>query len=365
MRARSLQRVLIGVILVALLGVWTLGQDGSDGDGEAVGVMPTPHQPDGLWVKLELPDGRSSYQVGDHLRLSFTINQAAHVYVFNIPPSGDVINIFPNEFTGMGNPLQPQEPPSEYVLPDNDSYDLTVTETGGVGREFFGAIASTEPLPMFKAKDKVLGAILSDNPDAFQSETAAAVQGVEPKPDEDTLKKFNIAVISIQTSRKDGPPPEQATLRVKSTPPARLLVDGRNKGYTLADEFRNLPVALGQHQVELRRDGYQTYRKTLSLSQGKERLLDVTLNRLPIPHFRFSPQKPALGDAVHFSAVESEDLDGTVEDYEWDFQNDGQIDASGYMAVSRYRQRGKQTVKLIVTDNDGAQNVLTETINVQ
>lgn len=359
MRTVKLLRIVLGLILIALLAAWTLGQEEP---GEPLGVIPTPSQPDGLWIKLELPDGRSVYTLGEHVRLSFTINQPAYVYVFNIPPNHQVINIFPNEFTSLTNPLQPQQ----YILPDNDSYDLTVTETGGLGLEFFGAIASKKPLPLFEAKARVLGAVLAGNPSSFQSDTSSAVQGVEPTPNEDTLKDFNIAVISIQTSRRPSPGPGQtASLLVKSTPPALLLIDGQNLGYTLPDEFRRIPVTAGLHQVELKREGYQSYGNVINFSGGEERVFDVVLNRLPLPHFRYSPRQPHVGEAVHFSAVESEDLDGTIVKYEWDFDGDGQIDATGFMATRIFPRPITYNVTLIVTDDKGAKNQLTKPIRVQ
>ena len=359
MRTAKLLRIVLGLILIALLGAWTLGQEEP---GEPLGVIPTPSQPNGLWIKLELPDGRSTYALGEHVRLSFTINQPAYVYIFNIPPNHQVINIFPNQFTSLANPLQPQQ----YILPDNDSYSLEVSETGGLGQEYFGAIASKKPLELFEARARVLGAVLANNPSSFQNDTSSAVQGVVPTPNQDTLKDFNIAVISIQTYK--GPPttaPGQASLLVKSTPPARLLIDGQDLGYTLTDEFRRMPVSVGLHQLELRRDGYQPYSNVITLSADEERVFDVTLNELPLPHFRFSPRQPHVGEAVHFSAVESEDRDGTIVKYEWDFDSDGQIDATGFMATRIFPRPITYNVTLIVTDDKGAQNQLTKPIRIR
>lgn len=367
MRMRvKLLRIVLGLILAVLVGAWTLGQEGPA--GEPMGVIPTPAQPGGLWIKLELPDGRSAYAVGDHVRLAFTINQRAYVYIFNIPPSKQVINIFPNEFTDLKNPLEPRKDETgkyiPYILPDNDRYHLEVTETGGLGLEYFGAIASLEPLSLFEAKARVLGAVLAKDPSSFQSETSAAIQGVEPVPNQDTLKKFNIAVIAIQTFKKPTEVPEQASLLIKSTPPALLFIDGQNLGYTLADEFRRIPVSVGQHLIELQREGYQLYSKTITLSKGEERLLDVTLNRLPLPHFRYTPRQPRVGEPVHFSATESEDLDGTIMKYEWDFEGDGQVDATGLWADHTFTKADTYNVTLIVTDDKGAKNQLTKAVKV-
>jgi len=370
MRTVRLLRIVLGLILITLLGAWSLGQE--EPSSEPLGVIPTPSQPGGLWIKLELPDGRSAYAVGEHVRLAFTINQRAYVYIFNIPPSMQVINIFPNEFTDLGNPLEPRKDEAgkyiPYVLPDNDRYHLEVTRTGGLGREYFGAIASKKPLELFEAKARVLGAILSKDPNAFQDATSSAVQGVVPTPNQDALKEFNIAVISIQTYERTGPgatpPPEQASLLIKSVPPARFILDGQDLGYTLADEFRRIPVSVGVHQLELLREGYQPYSNTVSLTAGEERVFDVTLNHLPLPHFRFIPRRPQVGEIVRFSAVESEDPDGTIAKYEWDFESDGQVDAIGLWAKHIFTRADTYNVTLIVTDDKGAKNQLTKPVRV-
>ena len=97
----------------------------------------------------------------------------------------------------------------------------------------------------------------------------------------------------------------------------------------------------------------------------EERLFDVQLNRLPAPAFTFSPAAPRVGDAVLFSAVESEDLDGSIALYEWDFDGDGQTDATGYMASRAFIAPGDHLVTLTVTDDKGAKNSLTKAISVQ
>lgn len=352
------RRLLFGVVFVTLIGLLAIGQEGPESVG--LGVLPTPAQPDGLWIKLELPEGRSAFQVGEHVKLAFTINQPAYVYIFNIPPNHQVLNVFPNEFTALKNPLQP----GEYLLPDNNSYNLEVSETGGLGQEFFGAIASTQPLPVFEAQAKVLGALLGRNPQEFQNTASGAVQGVVPTPNQETLKKFNIAFIQIQTfAAQQSPPPAQGRLMIKSNPPARVLIDGQDFGFTLSDEFRQIPMNAGLHQIQLKRQGYQDFTQTITIDPQGERLFDVNLNRLPLPYFRFEPQQPQFGQPVQFTAVESEDIDGTIIKYEWDFESDGQIDATGFMATHFFRV-GTHTVTLIVTDDQGGTNRLTQVINV-
>jgi hypothetical protein len=358
MYTRRSRRIVLGLTVAVLLMVLAIGQ--GQEEGSPLGVLPTPPQPGGLWIKLELPDGRSAYAVGEKVRLSFTTNQQAYVYIFNIPPSLQVFNIFPNEYTGLKNPL----PAGTYILPDNEQYSLMVTEAGGLGQEFFGAIASIQPLPLLEAQARVLGAVLGQSPQAFQGSTVSEVQSVVPTPNQDALKNFHIAVISIQTFRAGSPLPQQASLVIKSTPPALLLIDGQELGFTLPNEFRKVPVSAGVHLMELRREGYQPFSQAIHLEAGGERIFDVTLNRLPLPQFRFRPSRPQVGEPVVFNAAESEDLDGRIVKYEWDFESDGQIDGTHFMIEHIFDRPGTYNVTLIVTDDKEAKNQLTKAVKV-
>ena len=361
MHAKWILVVALGMSLVLLGGV-ALAQEGAPQGVQPTPVQPTPAQPGGLWIKLELPAGRSAYALGEHIRLAFTINQPAYVYIFDIPPNQQVLNIFPNQYSALSKSMP--LPAGQYVLPDNNTYNLTVTETGGLGREYFGAIASKKPLKLAEAGRYVLGAVLGKNAASFQSKVQAAIQGVEPTPNQNVLKEYNIAVITIQTYKKPTAVPKQARLLIKSTPAARLIIDGQSMGYTLADEFRQIPLNVGKHQISLYRAGCQPYIQTINLKEGDERFFDVTLNYLPLPYFTALPHVAHVGDAVCFNAYESEDRDGTIEKYEWDFDSDGQIDATGLHVDHVFTSAGTYTVTLIVSDDKGAKNQATETVRV-
>lgn len=60
------------------------------------------------------------------------------------------------------------------------------------------------------------------------------------------------------------------------------------------------------------------------------------------------------GLTVTFNASTASDPDGTIQLYEWDFENDGQIDATGQIVSHTYSSAGDYDVKLILTDDSGA-----------
>ncbi|MFQ5711223.1 MAG: PKD domain-containing protein [Candidatus Geothermarchaeales archaeon] len=83
-----------------------------------------------------------------------------------------------------------------------------------------------------------------------------------------------------------------------------------------------------------------TYSKTITVT-----------NVPPIAEFTYSPEKPTSQDDIQF-VDKSSDPDGNIASYEWDF-GDGTI-STEQNPKHRFRKDGTYTVKLTVTDDDGA-----------
>ena len=78
------------------------------------------------------------------------------------------------------------------------------------------------------------------------------------------------------------------------------------------------------------------------------------------PDFTFSPQSPLPGETVTFTATGLRGNDSVA----WDFNNDGQFDATGTTVQHVYTTGGQRTVLMRVTRSDGAVDVLkTVTVN--
>ena len=77
-----------------------------------------------------------------------------------------------------------------------------------------------------------------------------------------------------------------------------------------------------------------------------------------------APASADEGVAVTMSGVNSVDTDGTITLYEWDFEDDGVIDATGVSAATTYATAGTYDIRLTVTDDDGATDDAVHTITI-
>ncbi len=74
----------------------------------------------------------------------------------------------------------------------------------------------------------------------------------------------------------------------------------------------------------------------------------------PVARFSVSPESPVTtGSVVTFNSTASSDADGTIVSWEWDFDGDLAVDASGEVVTHTYQNAGTQQVTLAVVDNDG------------
>jgi len=80
--------------------------------------------------------------------------------------------------------------------------------------------------------------------------------------------------------------------------------------------------------------------------------IKIVLNRLPVASFTESAETVYTGDIITFNASGSNDPDGTIVNYFWDF-GDG-TNATGVTVDHSYTDDGNYTVTLTVTDDDGA-----------
>ena len=87
-------------------------------------------------------------------------------------------------------------------------------------------------------------------------------------------------------------------------------------------------------------------------STSSSSVLTVSDNRIPQAKFTISPTQGAENTLFTVDATNSNDSDGKVDKYAWDF-GDGKT-ATGRTATHRYSTKGTYKITLTVTDNKGA-----------
>ncbi len=88
----------------------------------------------------------------------------------------------------------------------------------------------------------------------------------------------------------------------------------------------------------------------------------------PVARFTLSPSRAVTGQPVNFNASSSLDSDGTIDQHEWDLDGNGSFETNSGATptVSRaYENPGTFSVRLRVTDNSGASDETTRSLNVE
>gem|GEM_PF-2858998 len=88
-------------------------------------------------------------------------------------------------------------------------------------------------------------------------------------------------------------------------------------------------------------------------------------NQEPVPRFNYSPTEPKTGQEITFDASQSVDRDGTINEYRWDLNNDGRLEKTVSRVNYNYYKPGTYTLKLTVSDSDGASASTKKQIKVQ
>ena len=89
-------------------------------------------------------------------------------------------------------------------------------------------------------------------------------------------------------------------------------------------------------------------------------------NQPPFASFTWAPSNPTIYKQVTFNASTSNDPDGSIIKYEWDWNNDGMYESSytNPTTTATFMEGGNYPVILRVTDNDGSTSTKTITIPV-
>jgi len=129
--------------------------------------------------------------------------------------------------------------------------------------------------------------------------------------------------------------------------------DGHSgSGQTVTHQFRDAGTFTVVLVVQDNSGNRGSTSQTVSVSEGEG----------PTASFVYSPANPAENETIYFNASESNDEDGTIESFDWDF-GDGTT-GKGETITHRYGSGGSYTVLLRVTDDDGNIDNASQTVSV-
>ena len=373
-------------------------------------VVVNPATPQ-LTAQLSLP--KTTYEVGESLVITYTLNRPAYIYLVDATADGTVYLLSPN-----WTQPSPYAASGAHIFPDGTGFSLTISQPTGV--ETLHIFAATGPIPGFPTSFSA-GAfsVLSTNPVSFRDAMLSTMQSqfssgdwaydalsfnvTAPAPTTGTIRAISspsaatveIDGIVVGTTPHDetnvstglhtvefskagyqsetrqvlvsagaistihvtlSPIPTTGTIRALSSPTgATVRIDGIAVGTTPHDESGVTP---GVHTVEFTKSGYQPETRQVSVSIGAVSTVQVTLTPLPVndppvASFTVSPSPTYVGDTVFFDGSGSYDPDGSITSYDWDF-GDGTT-ATGASVSHVFPSNGTYSVVLTVTDNEGGQ----------
>ena len=104
--------------------------------------------------------------------------------------------------------------------------------------------------------------------------------------------------------------------------------------------------------------------KGLPLAQVKLEIKaqSAAVNQSPIAQFSFNPNNSLAPALVSFSGLQSNDPDGQIASYSWNFGDGGT--ATGSMVTHSFATAGLYNVRLTVTDNQGATGTVVQVVTV-
>jgi len=259
--------------------------------------------------------------------------------------------------------LAPQITWTEVLHPQSDTTRVVNVNPSDIWSEpeFSNHRGATEVIVELKEAD---GPQPGEDPDGVGGFVDSITQTIElERPSEDT----------------GGNTPPTASFTVSSSSPSTLDTvsfdasgssdsDGSIQSYSW--DFGDGTTATGQTATHsYSSSGTYTVELTVTDDSGATDTTTQTVsvtggNTPPTASFTVSPSSPDSGETVTFDASGSNDPDGTIQRYEWDFGDGNTASATGTTVTHSYSSSGTYTAELTVEDDSGGTNTTTRTISV-
>lgn len=210
---------------------------------EAIIIAPVPFP-----LQVRVWTEKLNYEPGDTLKINFSVNQDANVYLYDITPDGRVHLIFPNAFQPVSFVKA-----GTYSLPHSNSYSFKVKEPYGI--ELLQAIAIATPIAIPGAQFTPQNPfpLLSTKPKDFKVQLINVINtSIDQSPWATSWAQF---VIESRETR----------LVINSNPPgAAVYIDGNFRGLTPLQISANP----GRVRIKLVKENFSAWEEVVHLDKG-------------------------------------------------------------------------------------------------
>ena len=234
------------------------------------GIVVNPNPGFEVDVRLDKGGNVPSYQIGENISISVTVNADSYIYLFNVRSDGEIVQILPNNLDDAGRSNYLYAGQTKTFPPTNANYTFQIDGPSGLDKVI--AVASRSELSTRTLLNLVdNGGIYSSN--IGESEFASALSIiVNPLPQGDWVT--DAAHFWV------GNPPAQPTtgsLRVESMPDGAAVFINRDfVGYTpLTYTARG-----GSYDLQVQADGYETFSQRVTISNGQQTGIHAHLNQV-------------------------------------------------------------------------------------
>jgi len=421
MKARTWQTVAVLLSLVVLTNLLGVGQD----SGVApLGIIPTPPESSELEVRIWVDKG--AYELGESITVHYSLNQPAYVYIWDILPDGTANQILPNATSGGQDNYKTAgdhtltgtiEPPTgtEYlqILASTTPIDPFAYWSGDPGAfiqqlqvQILGIVPEAQRSWDFTSFEIISGSspaygtvTVNSTPSGASIWVDGSYVGYTPRtfyltPGYHQIavsktgystwsrsffgfgsfnKTYNVTLTPLGPVNQD---PNAAFTFTPANPQINEWVPFDASGSSDPDgSIVSYNWSFGDGSTDSGATAFHrfgapgTYVVTLTVTDNDGATDSATqavqvgsANLPPTAAFAFTPTNPAVNGWIQFNGSASVDSDGSITSYAWSF-GDGSTD-SGAIAWHRFSLPGTYTITLTVTDNDGASDSVSQTLQI-